>query len=100
MHTINREMQMETRRMTQPNKVGLVFAALLGGWHFMWALLVLTKTAQPLLNFAFWAHMIQPIYVIKPFDPVAAVTLLIMTSMIGYVSGYLGSIIWNKVHHA
>jgi hypothetical protein len=98
MHTINQEMQTEPRRLSQPNKVGLVFAALIGGWHVMWMLLVLTKTAQPLLNFIFWAHMITPIYIIKPFDPIAAVTLLVMTSVTGYIFGYIGAIIWNKIH--
>jgi hypothetical protein len=39
--------------------------------------------AQPLLDFAFWAHMI-PIYVIKPFDLVAAVALIVITSVVGY----------------
>ncbi len=84
--------------MTNPNKVGLVIAALVGGWHVLWVALVAAGWAQPLINFVFWAHMIQPIYVIKAFDPVAAVTLLVMTSITGYVVGYSGAIIWNRVH--
>ena len=100
MHTTTQEIQIEPSRLTQPNKVGLVFAALIGGWHILWVLLVLTKIAQPFFNFIFWAHMIAPIYVIKPFDPVAAITLLVVTSVSGYVFGYIGSIIWNKIHRA
>jgi hypothetical protein len=54
-----------------PNKIGVVVAALIGGWHLVWAALVAAGWAQPLLNFTFWAHMIRPVYVVGPFDVVA-----------------------------
>jgi hypothetical protein len=80
------------------NKVGLVIGALIGGWHFIWVLLVLIGWAQPIIDFIFWAHMIQPIYVVKPFDPLAAVALIVITSVIGYIFGLLGAVIWNRLH--
>ena len=79
-------------------KVGLVFGLLIGGWHFFWALLVAIGWAQPLIDFVFWAHMIQPIYVVKPFDPKAAITLVLITFVTGYVLGLIGAGIWNKLH--
>ena len=84
--------------MTNPNKVGVVVGALIGGWHFVWALLVLIGWAQPILDFIFWAHMIKPVYFVKPFDPVAAVTLVVITAVIGYIFGFLGAVIWNRLH--
>lgn len=42
--------------------------------------------------------MIKPVYVVKPFDPVAAVTLMMITGVIGYVFGFVGAIIWNRLH--
>ena len=39
--------------MTNPNKVGLVIAALIVGWHVVWSLLVLIGWAQPILRFQF-----------------------------------------------
>jgi hypothetical protein len=42
--------------------------------------------------------MIQPIYVVKPFDPLAAVALIVITSVIGYIFGLLGAAIWNGLH--
>jgi hypothetical protein len=86
--------------VTNANKVGLVFGALVGGWHLLWAVLVLLGWAQPILDFIFWAHMIRPVYVIKPFDPVAAVTLIIVTAVIGYIFGFVGAVIWNKLRPA
>lgn len=83
--------------MTTANKVGLVIGALIGGWHLVWSLLVLIGWAQPILDFIFWAHMIKPVYFVKPFDPLAAVALIAITSAIGYFFGFLGAVIWNRL---
>ena len=84
--------------MANPKKVGLVIAALIGEWHVIWVALVAVGWAQPLINFVFWAHMIQSIYIIKPFNAGAAVTLLAVTSMSGYIFGYAGAMLWNRLH--
>jgi hypothetical protein len=84
--------------MTNPNKVGLVIGALMGGWHLVWSILVGVGWGQPIIDFIFWAHMIKPVYFIKPFDPVAAVALIVITAVIGYVFGFFGAVIWNRLH--
>ena len=70
------------------NKVWLVIVALIAGWHVIWSVLVLIG----------WAHMIKWVYFVKPFDPTAAVALIAITSVIGYVFGFLGAVIWNRLH--
>jgi hypothetical protein len=45
-------------------------------------LLVGIGWAQPIIDFIFWAHMIKPVYFVKPFDSVAAVTLIMITAVI------------------
>ncbi len=84
--------------MANPHKVGLVIGALIAGWHFVWSLLVLLGWAQPIINFVFWAHMIKPVYFVKPFDLVAAVALIVITAVIGYIFGFVGAVIWNRLH--
>jgi hypothetical protein len=42
--------------------------------------------------------MIKPVYVVKPFDPAAAVTLIVITVSIGYLFGFFGAVIWNRLH--
>ena len=84
--------------VANPNRVGLVVGALIAGWHLVWSLLVLLRWAQPIIDFIFWAHMIQPIYIIKSFNPLAAITLIVITAVIGYIFGFVGAIIWNKLH--
>ena len=73
--------------MVNPNKVGLVIGALIGGLAFRWSLLVVIGWAQPILHFIFWAHMIKPVSFVKPFDLVAAVTFIVITAVSGYMFG-------------
>lgn len=75
-----------------------MIGALIGGWHGLWALLVLLGWAQPLMDFVFWAHMINPVYVVKAFDPKAAATLVVITFIMGYAFGFVGALLWNKLH--
>ena len=82
--------------MANLNNVGLVIGALIGGWHVIWALLVLTGWAQPIIDFIFWAHMTKPVYIVKPFDPMAAVVLIVITAVIGYGFGFFGAINWDR----
>jgi hypothetical protein len=84
--------------MTNPNKVGFVIGALIGGWHLLWIILILLGWAQPILDFVFWAHMIKPVYVVGPFDAAAAGTLIVVTTLIGYIFGFAGALIWNRLH--
>jgi hypothetical protein len=84
--------------MANPHKAGLVIAALIAGWHVVWSVLVLVGWAQPILDFVFWAHMIKPVYFVKPFEPMAAVVLIVITAVIGYIFGFVGAIIWNRLH--
>ena len=84
--------------MISPNKVGLVIGALIGGWHLVWSLLVLLGWAQQIIDFIFWAHMIQPVYVVKSFNLLAAITLIVITAVTGYIFGFVGTVIWNRLH--
>ncbi len=81
-----------------PNKTGLVFGLLLGGWHTLWALLVAFGFAQPLLNFVFWLHFIKPVYVIGPFHIGIALLLIAVTATIGYILGSVLAFLWNWIH--
>lgn len=84
--------------MANTNKVGLVGAVLLGGWHLVWSLLVLSGWAQAVYDFILWAHMIHLPLVVGPFNLTAAVTLVILTAAIGYVAGWTGAYVWNRFH--
>lgn len=81
-------------------KVALVLAAVTGGFHLCWAILVALGWAQPIIDFIFWAHFIKPIYVIEPFEIGRAVILLVLTSAVGFAIGAAFALIWNALHKA
>jgi hypothetical protein len=85
-------------RAIHPIKAGVTLGALVGGWHLCWSLLVAVGWAQPLINFIFWMHFIQPVYVIRPFNLGIAVVLVVVTSAAGFLLAYVFSLIWNRLH--
>ena len=80
------------------SKVGLVFGVFIGGLHFVWSILVAFGWAQPLLNFVFMLHMIKSPFIVGDFNVWIALSLVAITSIIGYVVGYVFAFIWNKLH--
>lgn len=84
--------------MADKNKVGLVVGALIGGWHVVWSLLVVTGLGQMLYDFVLWMHMIRIDILVGPFDAMASLTLIVVTAVFGYVFGYVGAWVWNRVY--
>lgn len=75
----------------------MTFAYLFGGLHVLWSALVLTGFAQSLANFVAWAHMMNDAPEIGAFNATAALTLIIMTSLVGYGIGFVAATVWQKV---
>ena len=82
------------------NKTGLALGAVLGLSHLNWAVLVATGWAQPFLDWIFGLHFIQPPYTITPFHLVTGVILVAVTTVIGFILGWLFAAIWNWLHPA
>lgn len=87
----------KTRRINKM-KAGVVLGSLYGLWHLTWSLLVAFGIAQAVINWIFRLHFIQPPYTITAFNVVTAVTLIVVTSAIGFVMGWLFAAIWNWLH--
>ena len=84
--------------MISRNKLGVVIGSAFGLWHLVWALLVAFGVAQWLIDWAFRLHFIKPVYVITAFQPALAIGLIIVTSVLGYVIGWIAGAIWNWLH--
>jgi hypothetical protein len=84
--------------MINRNKLGLVFGASLGIWHLLWALLVAIGIAQWLMDWVFRLHFIQPPYKVTEFKPILALALIVLTSILGYLIGWVLAAIWNWLH--
>ena len=83
-------------KRVRAHSVGLVFASLLAAWHLIWSLLVAVGGAQLLLDWIFRLHMIEPVYRVSGFDPVMAVSLVLVTAAFGYAGGFIAGSVWNR----
>ncbi len=79
------------------HKVGLAFGALFGCIHLAWSLLIMFGWAQGLMDFIFNLHMINPVYVVSAFNVWTALTLIVVTAVIGYILGLVFGWLWNKL---
>ncbi len=76
----------------------MMLGAFLGLMHLAWSLLVAAGLAQMLIDFILKLHFIKPIFSLSPFELRTAVTLVIVTSALGYFFGWVLAAIWNRLH--
>ena len=77
--------------------MGLVTAAMMGGLHLLWSLSVAAGWGQSILDFFFWMYFIKPIDLVEPFEPARAITLVAISSIIGFVLGSVAARVWNRI---
>ena len=82
------------------NQAGISLALVIGCLHLAWSLLVLTGTAQGVMNFVFWLHFINPGWTVERFEIGRAIGLILLTSAIGYVVGAAFAFLWTRLNGA
>ncbi|MEO6340186.1 MAG: hypothetical protein ABIO39_09130 [Caulobacteraceae bacterium] len=85
-------------RTINPVKAGLATGIVLGLWHLTWAALVALTWAQPVMDFVLRIHFIEPFVHIQAFNLTTAATLVLVTSLIGFVMGAVLALAWNQLH--
>jgi hypothetical protein len=76
---------------------GLVVGAVMGGMHLFWLLMVAAGWGQSIMNFIFWMYFIKPIDLIEPFELIRAISLVVTTSIIGFMIGWTAARLWNRL---
>lgn len=80
------------------NKVALVFGSFAALAHIVWSLFVALNWAQPISDFLFRLHFIEPYRMILPFNFGKAAALVVIAFFVGYIAGWVFSTIWNRVY--
>lgn len=78
-----------------PNRLGIVFAVVLSGWHAVWEGLVAAGVAQRVVDFVYRLHSVKSEMVVEPFDAGRAGLLLLVTAALGYAAGAVAALVWN-----
>ena len=94
-YTIQKDIVRGGDYMLQPHKVGMAVGAGFGLLHAGWSLLVSIGLAQPLLDFMLSLHFFNLSYSLDAFSFINAILLVVITSLIGYVDGFVFSKLWN-----
>jgi hypothetical protein len=81
---------------TNPIRLGITVGLLLALFHACWAALVALGWAQPLMDFVFWAHFINPPWHIDAFAWQRACILVSFTFAVGWAIGAVGGWLWNR----
>ena len=76
---------------------GVVLAAMLAGVHLGWAVAVALGAAQPVLDFIFWIHFVEPAYRVAPFELGRATILVTVMAVLGLLLGAGLAAGWNAV---
>lgn len=79
------------------HKTGLALAAFFGLVHLLWSLCVAMGFAQGMLDFIYGMHFLNNPFTMQAFSWGGALMLVVITSVIGYVVGFVLSAIINKV---
>lgn len=77
------------------NRLGIVGAVMMAGWHAVWIVLQATGQGQRVMDFVLRLHGLESDAVVAPFDAGMAALLLLTTAMTGYVLMAAGGLLWN-----
>lgn len=77
------------------NRLGVVTALLMAGWHVVWAVLMAGGLGQRVMDLAFRLHGLKSDVVVEPFDAGMMALLVAVTGVLGYVVGALAGLMWN-----
>ena len=79
-----------------PHSLGLALGIFFATVHVVWSLLVLLGIAQWWLDIVFKLHMLTPVIIVTGFSLTKVVLLVIVTGLVGYITGWVLGTIWNR----
>lgn len=78
--------------------VGMATGGFLALVHAVWSFMVMASLAKPYLDFVLGLHFLNNPFFVKEFMLSTAITLVVVTFVVGYLFGWVFSGIWNRVH--
>ena len=78
-------------------RVGLVLGTFMGLLHLTWALLVATGLAQVIMDFIYSIHFLNNPFYVSGFSATTAIILVLVTSVCGYIFGWVFAYLWGFV---
>lgn len=84
--------------MISKNNVGLFVGTVAALCHLIWVVLVGAGVAQKMVTWLFSMHFVQIAgYTVAEFNWLTALELVVMTFVVGYVVGYVLTLLWGWI---
>jgi len=80
-----------------PMTVALYTGMFVSSLHLLWSVMVALGVGQIYLDWILGLHFIKNPYIVIPFNFGTMFTLLIVTFVVGFILGWVGTICWNKM---
>ena len=80
-----------------PQKTALGVGMFAATIKVIWSILVALGWAGPFLNWVLQIHFINETKTIAAFDIVTAITMIVVTFIVGGLFGFLFANVWNRV---
>jgi hypothetical protein len=87
----------EIMKKLSEHQTGIALGAFFGLMHAVWALDVYLGFAQTWLDFMLGLHFLENPFVVSAFDLQKAAVLVMVTTIVGYVAGFVFAKVWNLV---
>jgi hypothetical protein len=79
------------------NQIGLTVGVSIALLHLIWNVLIYFKVAQVFLNWIYLMHSMNNPFKVMAFNLTRALTLIGFTFIVGYVVGYIFTLVWNRL---
>lgn len=83
-----------------PHKTGLAVGEFLAAVHLVWSVLIAFGWAAPIISFSMMAHRVTIPVTVHGFDFTAAIELVVVAGIVGYLFGHVFAEIWNWNHRS
>jgi len=84
--------------MISPWRTGAALGVAIGSYHLLWSALVAAGVAQAVIDFILKIHFIDVAVRVAPFNAGLAVTLVAVTTAVGFAAGVIFAWCWNWLH--
>ncbi|PIY94344.1 MAG: hypothetical protein COY68_03175 [Candidatus Levybacteria bacterium CG_4_10_14_0_8_um_filter_35_23] len=76
----------------------MAFGAMAVLVHLIWSIAVAMGFAQAWISFVFSVHFLNNPFTVATFNFTTALTLIVVTAIVGYVFGWVFAHVWNWAH--
>ena len=84
-------------KKTFPLSLGMTVGAFAGFVHVVWSVMAAAGWAQAWVNWVAKLHFTPPPVRVTAFDLGTAIVLVIVTTFVGFVAGYIFGTLWTAV---